>query len=300
MNKKLLSILALISILAMNTNSVFADEFADFLSWGSSGTTSNPVATPSSTGASNPVIPNSETTSPTTNTTPVNAIEVTDLKNENGVYSFTVKNFDKDYRLEIQGKGTFDKKDFVSSTEILWTVTELTNITVANTVKDLQGWESIEGEKIYLASPNTLSLVKFTIKNSVPLRIVKYVNRDTNQIEEIKKLEFPVTNPVTEVPTNTTPVTNTNPLVPNEQEQTQKDLIAYVNKLKEQEANKNANPSVNQNIQSAPTPVVNQTPVVTKANTTKNTGVKENFMILFAIALLGILSVPYLRRKGIV
>lgn len=42
-------------------------------------------------------------------------------------------------------------------------------------------------------------------------------------------------------------------------------------------------------------------PVVTyKQNKVHNTGIKEDFMILFTISLIGIFSIPYMRKKNLI
>ena len=293
------------------SNVAFADDTLDFLK----------TPTPASTGSTTPAV-TTPTSTPTslpgdtpTNTT--SSVSVTNETNSGWTYSFSVANFDKDYRVEIDGKGTFTEENFVVTTNVLG-IEQPQSVTVSSSAKDLQGGENIEGTKIYLSTPNTISSATFTIKGgSSPVRIIEYVNRDTNEVQELYKFSFASSVlPSTTLPTTTTPTEQTNPdliayvnkllanqpvqpaqtqVVPTPTEQTNPDLIAYVNKLIADEA-QNAL-LANQTVQPVQTQAV---PTPTPANNVKKTGMKENiwFSFLFVLFLFGV--IPVLKRKQLI
>lgn len=212
MNKSILSIIAIVATVA--TTSAFAADtntsLASILGGSSSGSTASGTtvapATSTGTGVSTatpgtmPSTPASSLsqllgpTTPTTTTTLTPAEKPNVSVQTRTASGDTVKidKWNKDFRIELVGNGTFKRSDFnIVSINVLGVEQPVTDFSVSDVKNELQDGTSIAGKKIYLGLLQNADSVQISVAGSSQMnRIIRFINKDNGQIEEVYKFNF--------------------------------------------------------------------------------------------------------------
>lgn len=117
------------------------------------------------------------------NTSVVSAIET------NWTKTVVIDWYSSDLLIELEGSWVYNKSNVTVSNVSNWTKVAVSNFIASTNVKDIKDWENVSW-KFYLSIQENVSKVEISVKWFNVNRVVKYINRDTNQVEEVAKITF--------------------------------------------------------------------------------------------------------------
>lgn len=121
-------------------------------------------------------------------TSTVNETKIVSAIDDNWTKRVVIDWFNSDLLIELEWNTVFDKKKF-RIFNVSWSKIPVFNYTISTNVKDIKVWENISW-KVYLSIQENVSKLDLSITWLNINRIVRYINRDTNQVQEVAKINF--------------------------------------------------------------------------------------------------------------
>jgi len=224
---KILTSITTITVLTVSMWSVYASDLSDLL-WTNTASSSNttvsqPVSTWTTNSVSNDLssllwntTSNTDTASNTVNNTDsndnsladlssllwnttsntnnvdnnVSNIEIVSATEKDGIRNVVINWYESDVLIELEWTNiVYNKSDIKILKLSNTTKVPAFDYIVSTNVKDLKNWDIINW-KVYLSIQENVENIELQIKWLNVNRVVKYINRDTNQVQELAKITF--------------------------------------------------------------------------------------------------------------